>query len=110
MPTCLEIAGATYPASYRGREILPVEGKSLLPAFRGESIPRPEGLFWELNGARAVRLDDWKLVATEDGPWELYNLAKDRAEQKNVAMENPDRVATLTALYTDWSRRCNEGR
>src|SRR5687767_7729526 len=38
MPTVLEAAGATYPKTYRGREVIPAEGKSLLPALRGGTI------------------------------------------------------------------------
>ena len=52
LPTCLELAGAAYPARHKGREILPIEGISLLPAFRGEPA-KPRMLFFEHEGNRA---------------------------------------------------------
>ncbi len=36
MPTCLELAKFIYPAKFHDRRLLPLEGKSLLPALRGE--------------------------------------------------------------------------
>lgn len=110
MPTCLEIAGGTYPKKYRDRDILPVEGKSLVPLFEGKPWQGHEALFWEYNGARAVRRGDWKLVGPKDAPWELYNLATDRGEQHNLAAQDPDRVSVLASLYRAWSARCNNGR
>ena len=54
MPTCLELAGASYPRQYDGHAILPPEGVSLLPAVRGEPA-RPRTIFFEHEGNRAVR-------------------------------------------------------
>ncbi len=110
MPTCLEIAGATYPERFKGRDILPVEGKSLVPIFEGKEWEGHEALFWELNGDRGVRRGDWKLVGRKGKPWELYNLAVDRAEQQDRAETRPDLVEEMAALYRAWSIRCNEGR
>ena len=43
---------------------------------------------------------DWKLIATgDDGPWELYDLGKDRSEQNNVAAVNPDLASRLSAKW-----------
>ena len=110
MPTCLEIAGATYPEHYQGRDILPVEGKSLVPVFEGKPWPGHDALYWELNGDRGIRQGDWKLVGPKDAPWELYNLAVDRGEMNNLAIQMPDRVEAMRVLYQGWSRRCNEGQ
>ena len=30
MATCIDMAGATYPAKYKGNDIIPMAGKSLL--------------------------------------------------------------------------------
>jgi arylsulfatase len=43
MATCVELAGARYPEQSEGRSIMPLEGKSLLPIFRGEQRQRHEG-------------------------------------------------------------------
>lgn len=110
MPTLLDLAGGTYPSEYQGRKILPVEGKSLTPIFAGAERAGHEAIFWELNGHRAARKGDWKIVAVPKGPWELYDLATDRGETKDLATEYPEKLDELVALYTAWSARCNEGR
>jgi arylsulfatase len=110
MPTCLEIAGDEYPEEYRGREILPVEGKSLVPVFEGKQRLGHDALFWELLGARAVRIGDWKLIAQKDSDWELYDLDSDRAESHDRASDYPGKAAEMSAIYRAWSARCNEGR
>lgn len=107
MPTCLEIANGQYPSQYKDREILPVEGKSLVPIFEGKTRKGHEALFWELLGYRAVRKGDWKLISHKHKPWELYNLKTDRGETNDLANQYPDTVLELTALYTAWAKRCN---
>ena len=71
MPTMVQIAGATYPQEFKGKPILPMEGKSLLPIWEGKTEARTAPLFWEHEGNRAVRLGQWKLVSRYPGAWEL---------------------------------------
>lgn len=105
MATCLDAAGAKYPSSYHNQTILPMEGNSLLPIFKGETrADRP--IFWEHEGNRAVRFGNWKLVARQSNDWELYDMANDRTELNNLAGKQPDRVKELAALYQDWAKRC----
>ena len=105
MATCVAVAGAEYPEEVGGHRITPMEGKSLLPAFAGGRIER-DGLFWEHEGNRAVRVADWKLVAKgAQGPWELYDLRTDRAEMNDLARAEPDRATDLAALWEAWARR-----
>ncbi len=106
MPTCLDAAGANYPSEFKGNKITPLEGKSLLPVFRGEASGH-EALFWEHEGNRAVRKGDWKLVSEFPGNWELYNLKADRTEINDLAEKFPDRVLELENLYNEWALRCN---
>ncbi len=94
MATCVDIAGATYPAA-----AIPLPGRSLTPAFRNEPIER-DALFWEHEGNRALRIGDWKAVAKgPGGPWELYDLSRDRIESRNLAKEEPARLRTLVAKW-----------
>ena len=109
MPTCLDLAGGSYPKNYRGRDILPVEGKSLVPIFKGQQRPEHTALFWELNGHRAVRSGEWKIVGQEKQAWELYNLEIDRGEINDLADRRPDIVNRLSVMYQEWYQRCNEG-
>ena len=46
-------------------------------------------------------MGSWKLVAAgKDNPWELYDLAVDRAESRNLAAAHPERVSAMAALWT----------
>ena len=103
MPTVLELAGAKYPREFQGHAIVPVEGRSMVPAFSGEKLTRGKPIFWEHEGNRAVRDGQWKLVARWGTPWELYDMAKDRSETKNLAAAHPDIVARMTKQYEDWA-------
>lgn len=105
MATCVDVAGAEYPAEDQGRKITPLEGRSLVPAFDGRTIQR-EGLFWEHEGNRAVRQGKWKLVSRFGGPWELYDMEADRTELNDLAEKHPEKVAELKSLYDAWAARC----
>jgi arylsulfatase len=108
MATCLDIAGIQYPAQFNGNAIQPFEGKSLVPAFRNKKIQH-DFLFWEHEGNRAIRVDNWKLVArvkknkvftmADENAWELYDLKNDPTETKNLATKYPDKVASLSAMW-----------
>jgi arylsulfatase len=108
VPTCIAAAGATYPTTFNGHPVLPLEGHNLLPTCRDNTpLPR-EALYWEHEGNAAVRVGDEKLVRTgRNGPWELYNLKTDRTEQQNLADANPDKVQQLTAIWTRWAERAH---
>lgn len=105
MATCVDVSGAAYPAERKGRAVPPMEGRSLRPAFAGRPIAR-EALFWEHEGNRALRVGDWKLVARDPGgPWELYDLRRDRTEMRNLAGSEPERVREMSAAWDRWARR-----
>lgn len=108
MATAVDVADATYPKTYHdGQAIKPMEGCSLVPAFLGKKIER-EAIYWEHEGNRAVRVGDWKLVAKgAQGPWELYNIARDRSEQNDLAAGEPARVKRLSAMWDVWAQRAN---
>ena len=106
MPTCVEVAGAKYPTEFKEKEILPMEGRSLVSAF--ENKPETRGpLYWEHEGNRAVRDGNWKLVSQGKVGWELYDVDADRTETKNLAAKMPEKVADLTAKWNAWAKRAN---
>ncbi len=105
MATCVDVAGAKYPTSFREHTIQPPEGSSLVPAFEGKPIQR-EAIFWEHEGNRALRVGPWKLVAKGPrGPWELYDMDKDRTEMHDLAAAQPERVREMTAAWERWAQR-----
>jgi len=107
MPTILELTGAEYPRQFRGRDVHPWEGVSFAPSLRGERREPRSPLFWEFRGKRAVRDGSWKLVAdAEEGPWELYDISRDRSELRNLAHDQPTRVLEMSAQYAAWASRC----
>jgi arylsulfatase len=106
VPTVMElVTGKSFPAE-RGAAAPRYPGKSLVPAFaRDETVPR-DSIWFLHEGNRALRVGDWKVVAAGlDAPWELYNLATDRAETRNLANEQP---AKLRELVERWERETKE--
>jgi arylsulfatase A-like enzyme len=110
MPTILDMAGVTHPSpTYRGREIVPMRGKSMMP-FISSSVPSiHEKEFiqgWETCGRAAVRKGDWKIVfipkpkGTEK--WQLYNLKMDPGEIHDLADQESDRLKELMGLWEQY--------
>ncbi|MDX1944137.1 MAG: arylsulfatase [Pirellulaceae bacterium] len=105
MATCVDVAGAEYPAMKGEEAIQPLEGKSLVPAFAGQKLTR-NAIYWEHEGNRAMRAGPWKLVAKGPaGKWELYNIDADRTELNNLAASEPERLAALTTQWEAWAKR-----
>jgi arylsulfatase A len=107
VPTLIEAAGLD-PKKTTG----PLDGVSLLKLLEGgELAPRP--LFWHFpnytnQGGRpagALREGDWKLVEQyEDGSVELYDLAKDIGEERDLARAEPARAAEMKAKLAAWRK------
>lgn len=106
MATCADVGGAIYPGELHGERIQPMEGVSLRPVFEGKSLARTAPIFWEHEGNRAVRQGRWKIVSKHASPWELYDIDGDRSELKDLAGQQPGRVAEMVALYEAWAARC----
>ena len=105
VPTLLEAASIDI-----ARTIGPLDGTSVLKLLRGESLP-VRTLYWHFpnytnQGGRpagAIRENDWKLVEHfEDGSVELFNLAQDIGEAKNLATAEPEKADNLRRKLQDW--------
>ncbi len=105
MATCVDVSGAEYPRRFKGKDIQPMEGKSLVPAFSNKPIER-EAIYWEHEGNKAIRKGKWKLVLRHPGKWELYDLEADRTELNNLIDKHPDKAAELKAMWQAWADRC----
>jgi arylsulfatase A-like enzyme len=107
MATCMDLSSAAYPEIYNGNKILPMEGKSLQPLFRGESFYRENPLFFEHVGNKGIRQGRWKLVAAKNKKWELYDMQADRTELNDLADEMPEKAKNMSAQYDAWCERCS---
>jgi arylsulfatase A-like enzyme len=104
LPTILDATGVEYPSSYGGRDVPPPEGRTMLPALRGESVGDAT-LYWEHTGNAALRSDHWKLVREYPYDWELYDIERDRSELHDVSALHPDVVEELSARWRRWADR-----
>lgn len=111
MPTLLEMAGIQQPGKkFRGREVQPIQGRSMLAALRGEAVPE-RAIGWELFGRRALRKGDWKMTWMSppygSGQWKLYNLANDPVEAYDLAEQEPAKLEEMLGEWESYVRRNN---
>ena len=108
LPTVLSATGANQfgPKDEVAAPKLP--GQNLLPVFDHDQPLQRECLWWQHEGNRALRIDDWKIVAAgANAPWELYDLNADRIESNNLAEKNRERVGAMEQV---WQRLFEEHR
>ena len=102
LPTLADLAGAATPDG--------VDGLSFAPLLTGRGDQAEHDfLYWEFHGdtphpAQAVRQGKWKAVRPQPrgydptAPIELYHLATDPGERRDVAGQHPDVVARMRQL------------
>jgi arylsulfatase A-like enzyme len=114
-PTILEMAGVAGPPG-------PIDGLSFVPLLRGEpSASAERSLFWHfpnnwgqlgpgIGASSAIRRGDWKLIYYHDpgSEWayELFNLARDLGERRNLADEHPEVRRSLARALADFLSGC----
>ena len=77
----------------------------MAPGFAGENGTE-RVLMWEHFGSAAIRQGNWKLVRFKNkGPWELYDLEKDRSELNNLVKLNPGKAKVLEELWEKEAHR-----
>lgn len=88
----------TIMAAAKGSSPSTVKGVNLLPNIANNTSPNRD-LYMIAGGKGAyIRRGNWKLLENVDKiPYQLYNLATDPYETKNVAANNPTIVTTLHA-------------
>jgi arylsulfatase A-like enzyme len=117
LPTFCRLAGVEAPRELAAQ----LDGEDLSTAFTGATSRRNKPLFWEYGRTTnafayprnpidrspnvAVREGDWKLLVNADGSGaELYNLAPDAKETRNLAAEKPDVVQRLKETVLRWRK------
>ena len=111
--------------TFRGKEVHAIRGKSWLPFFtHGKSVEdnetwsihsSSESVGWELFARGALRKGDWKIVhfpkhmggvGVGDDGWELFNLAEDPGETKDMAEAEPGKLKELLAHWDEYVAEC----
>jgi arylsulfatase len=103
LPTCLELAGANYPAEINGGKTTAPSGKSLLPMLAGKMKTTHDTLYWEHEGGKAIRMGDWKMSALPGKSWELFNLAEDHTEMNDLSGKYPEKVEKMNKVWESWA-------
>jgi len=85
LPTLLDLAG--------GSALHGIAGRSVAPAFQKDGAAPHDFIYFNHNDNRALRVADHKVIAIgKTGPWELYDMSKDRSEQHDLASALPQTV------------------
>jgi len=98
-PTLASECGAATPSA--------LDGESLATSLRDPNVAsRTRPLYWELagyGGQQAARVGDWKAVRRDmkkgNDALELYDLAADPGETRDLALERPEVLAQLRATF-----------
>ncbi len=97
-PMILKAAGAALPDDRI------IDGRDPTATLAGKAASPHESLFWQYNRSSAVREGGYKLVKPRTGKsWELYDLAADPGETKDLAKDQPDVAARLTREFERWT-------
>lgn len=83
-----------------------LDGRNLLPFISEDRKDRPhEFLCWRFGSQNAVRAGEWKLVTVQGSTPQLFNLANDIGESRDLANTNPEKVKELRGIYDTWNAR-----
>src|SRR5215510_2699888 len=115
VPTILEAANIQPPRLLNGIPQKPMEGVSMAYTFDDAKAPtRHTTQYFEMSANRAIYHDGWMASTTplrkpwetlgaspdpDDFPWELYHLAEDFSQSKNLAKENPKKLLDLQSRF-----------
>jgi len=93
-PTLVSVAGGLVESKDR------LEGENIWPLLTGQRQPQPRTFYWNTGGLFAVRHGDWKIIQNRKQPKkaELYNLADDPYETRNLAGMYPNQLAHLRGI------------
>lgn len=107
VPTVLDVAGLQAPTVLRGVSQLPIDGTSMRYSFSapGSASTRTTQYF-EMYGHRGLYHEGWKAVTYhekgtpfEQDRWELYHVAEDFSESRNLAAQRPEKLRELVAIW-----------
>jgi len=122
-PTIMEAAGIEVPKIYHSVEQQPMDGISMQYAFDdADAANKKQRQYYEMFGNRAIWVDGWKAVTLhanrmpwdinltqpfDEDKWELYHVAEDFSESRNLAEENPEKLAEMVAIFDEEAWKYN---
>ena len=100
MPTCLELADAKYTGEGKAK----LMGKSFVSTLKKQPDESHDFLYFHFGNNRAIRKGKWKVVSARGGPWELYDMDKDRTELNDLSKTQPALTKELAALWYQFAK------
>jgi len=111
-PTFYDIADTKYPNVFKGNDVYPLRGNSLVPFISGKTngIHSPDYVFGiEHYGNAMIRKGNWKITNYERPfvveNFGLYNLSKDIGEQNDLKETEPEKYEEM---LMEWMKFANE--
>lgn len=104
LPTLADLTGSEIPSKWSGRDVRPISGISLKPIVEGQTLGERPPIHFLFSKDRGLRDGDWKLVSFQSKAWELYNISQDRAENHNLASQEPERLKKMIATWTQMAK------
>ena len=117
VPTVYDLLGIDPPDVLKGYQQLPIEGESFAAALTDPAAPGKRTQFYAMLGQRAIYHEGW-LACSLHPPlsswggfhsdvWELYHLETHRAQHKDIAASEPERLAQLKELWFYYAGKYN---
>ena len=109
--TILDVCGLEMPKVYKGVEQIPLSGVSMRYSFdaKPDAPTTKKRQYYAMLGTRGIWEDGWKAAALhapftgkghfDKDAWELYHVAVDRAETKDLAKEHPEKLESLIKVW-----------
>ena len=115
VPTILELTGIRAPSLINGIEQKPVDGSSLADSFGDKEAPsRHTEQYFEMFGHRAFYKDGWVAASRHrrgqdyrSNPWELYHVATDFSQSRDLAETYPKKLKALQTLFKQSAQKNN---
>lgn len=104
-PTILDLANAKYPKKFKTHKVNPLAGVSLIPLLKNKTANKPRPMFSWFNFSRSWIENEMKAVSLYGGPWQLFDLQKDRGEVHNLATKQPELLNELVSKWKTAARK-----
>ena len=99
LSACAKIASVTLPTDTT------FDGKDPLPTLLDNAPSPHKSFFFKYRSHAALRKGDWKIVRDKPNrPWQLFNIATDQSEARDVADSRPDIVKELAEEFDRWQK------